>query len=81
MSKISFAIGLGLWLSSGTLHAAAVDIDGPKMRAAVQKSVDLLQKTGPIFVKKGACTSATTNRRRRWRSPWLARRDSVWTSG
>src|SRR5262249_57074966 len=35
----------------------AVDSDAAKMRAAVQKSVDLLQMTGPIFVKKGACTS------------------------
>jgi len=46
-----------LWLCSSMSLAAAEDVDTAKLRAAVQKSLDLLQKCGPIFVKNGACTS------------------------
>jgi len=45
------------WLCSSMSLAAAEDVDTAKLRAAVQKSLDLLQKCGPIFVKNGACTS------------------------
>ena len=48
---------LMLWLCSSMSLAAAEDVDTAKLRAAVQKSLDLLQKCGPIFVKNGACTS------------------------
>lgn len=33
------------------------DADSNTVRSAVQKSIDLLQKSGPVFVKNGACSS------------------------
>lgn len=48
---------LVLWLCSAMSFAAPEGVESAKLRAAVQKSVDLLQKCGPIFVKNGACTS------------------------
>ena len=56
MSKLGSAV-LTLWLCSGMSLAASEGVDTAKLRAAVQKSIDLLQKCGPIFVKNGACTS------------------------
>jgi hypothetical protein len=48
---------LVLSLCSAVSFAASTEIDSAKLRGAVQKSVDLMQKCGPIFVKNGACTS------------------------
>lgn len=56
MSKFPLAV-LTLWLSSGMSLAASERVDTAKVTEAVQKSIDLLQKCGPIFVKNGACTS------------------------
>src|SRR2546425_8891579 len=56
MSKFRL-LSLTVGLCSSVLFAASRDIDSTKLRTAVQKSVDLLQKCGPIFVKNGACTS------------------------
>lgn len=56
MSKLRLAV-LALWLCCGMSFAASEGVDGAELRAAVQKSIDLLQKCGPIFVKNGACTS------------------------
>ncbi len=56
MSKFCVAV-LSLWLCSGMSMAASEGIDSAKLKEAVQKSIDLLQKCGPIFVKNGACTS------------------------
>lgn len=56
MSKLGLGVLL-LWLGSGVLFAASPETEATKLRAAIQKSIDLLQKSGPIFVKNGACTS------------------------
>lgn len=56
MSKLGLGVLL-LWLGSGVLFAASPETEATKLRAAIQKSIDLLQKSGPIFVKNAACTS------------------------
>ncbi len=56
MSKLRPVV-LTLWLCFSVRPAASQEIDTAKLRMALQKSVDLLQKCGPIFVKNGACTS------------------------
>ena len=56
MSKLRPAV-LTLWLCAGMSLVASEGVDTAKLRAAVQKSIDLLQKCGPIFVRNGACTS------------------------
>ncbi len=56
MSKLRPAV-LTLWLCFSVWPAASQEIDTAKLRMALQKSVDLLQKCGPIFVRNGACTS------------------------
>jgi len=56
MSKLGLGVLL-LWLAPGVLPAAPPEPEATNLRAAIQKSIDLLQKSGPIFVKNGACTS------------------------
>jgi N-acyl-D-amino-acid deacylase len=56
MSKFRL-LSLTVGLCSSVLFAASRDIESTKLRNAVQKSVDLMQKCGPIFIKNGACTS------------------------
>jgi hypothetical protein len=56
MSKFCLAV-LSLGLCWGMSMAASEGVDSAKLEEAVQKSIDLLQKCGPIFVKNGACTS------------------------
>lgn len=54
MRTLLLGLTLVAWLWTGTPVAAG---DSGDVRAAVEKSIALLQRSGPTFVKSGACTS------------------------
>lgn len=54
MRTIVSAVGFVAWLWVGALNAAA---DSNEVRLAAEKSLALLQRSGPTFVKGGACSS------------------------
>ncbi|MGI8783979.1 MAG: hypothetical protein ACR2L2_10080 [Acidobacteriota bacterium] len=54
MRKLLLGLTIVAWLWTGTPVAAG---DSSDVRAAVEESIALLQRSGPTFVKSGACTS------------------------
>lgn len=54
MRTLVLGLTLVAWLSTGTPVAAG---DSGEARAAAEKGLALLQRSGPTFVKSGACTS------------------------